>query len=117
MEQSALLKAVRDETLSNDEAILELYERRDHYAACDLSQEHHVEIARLFEAAVLDMRKAVAAHEPVVKVLKKVLLDLGSLLKAEKEASHTKDKFQVRLITNIQWMFLLTKNRRPRKSV
>ncbi|KAL5428578.1 hypothetical protein PMIN04_000724 [Paraphaeosphaeria minitans] len=94
MEQSALLKAVRDETLSNDEAILELYERRDHYAACDLSQEHHVEIARLFEAAVLDMRKAVAAHEPVVKVLKKVLLDLGSLLKAEKEASHTKDKFQ-----------------------
>ncbi|KAK7187501.1 hypothetical protein PSPO01_06235 [Paraphaeosphaeria sporulosa] len=94
MEQLTLLNAVRDETLSNDKAILELYERRDHYAACDLSQEHHAEIAHLFEVAVLDMQKAVAAHEPVVKVLKKVLLDLGSLLMAEKGASRVKSKFR-----------------------
>lgn len=102
MEPSALLKAIAGETLPNDAAVLELYARRDHYSACDLSQERHADIARIFETAVLDARKAVAAQEPVVKVLKRALLDLGSLLKDENGVSHVKSKAQVSLNLSLQ---------------
>ncbi|KAF2451565.1 hypothetical protein P171DRAFT_515566 [Karstenula rhodostoma CBS 690.94] len=81
MEHSPLVMAIANETLSNAEAILELYTRRDYYAS-NPSQTHHGEITRLFEAGVFDTKKAVAAREPVVKVLKKLMLDVGSLLDA-----------------------------------
>jgi hypothetical protein len=96
MEPSALQKAIANETLSNDEALLELHTRRDYYADANPSKPHHAEMARLFEVGVLDAKKAVAAHERAAPVLKKVLLDVGRLAvaanKAEKEANHVKNK-------------------------
>lgn len=92
MVDTELVKAVINQTLPNDEALLQLYDRRDHYAKCDLSQQPNAEIARLFEAAIPAAREAVATGVPVVRVLKKGMLDVGHLLHAhEKKANHDSD--------------------------
>lgn len=87
MDTDPLHKAIHDETLSNEEALIELFERRDHCLASDYSQSMHTNIVRIFEEAVLDAKKAVAAHEPVVKVLKKAMTDVGRLFVAERRAA------------------------------
>ncbi|KAJ4351471.1 uncharacterized protein N0V89_006814 [Didymosphaeria variabile] len=94
MDLAARQKAIEGETLSNEEAIILLYTRRDYYASPDSvdSQALHAKLADLFEAAVLDAKIAVAAHDPVVKVLKKALLDTGRLLHAAKQAENEVSK-------------------------
>jgi hypothetical protein len=95
MEPSALQKAIANETLPNDKALLELYTRRDYYADSEPSKPNDAKMLRLFELSILDAKKAIAAHEPVVVVLKKVLLDVGRLAaatnKAEKQLNHVEN--------------------------
>ncbi|KAF1965301.1 hypothetical protein BU23DRAFT_604305 [Bimuria novae-zelandiae CBS 107.79] len=86
MDSKSCYKAILEETLSNDEAILELFTSKAAYAgSVDENPALFHKVGLLFEKAILDAKQAHASQEPVIKILKKVLVDVGRVqFKAKK---------------------------------
>lgn len=98
MDRQAFIKSIVEETLPNDEALMDLFARKNQHAASDPSDPLFEAIKDILDNATLAATKAVAAHEPIVKVLSEVLQAIGRLkvqaLESEKE--HTKTAPQVK---------------------
>ena len=93
MDRQAFIKSIVEETLPNDEALVDLFARKNQHAASDPSDPLFEAVKKILEEATLAATKAVAAHEPVVKVLSEVLQAIGRLkvqaLRSEKENTET----------------------------
>ena len=86
MDKDALIKAVSEKTLPNEEVLAELSARKNQHAASDPSDPLFDPIREILEDATVVADSAVAANQPAVNVLRDVYLAIGRLKMQAKKA-------------------------------